>query len=63
MAELGVSVAVYPCLSSVSAFDQSVDGSGPSGNPISSTTAPLPVSGLPAAAGGAFDLSLPVRGR
>ena len=59
-AQLGVSVAVYPCLSSVSGFNQSVEAP-PSGNPISSTTAPLPVSGLPGAAGGAFTLSLPVR--
>ena len=59
VAQLGISVAVYPCLSSVSGFNQSV-AAPPSGNPISSTSAPLPVSGLPAAGGG-YTLSLPVR--
>jgi hypothetical protein len=60
-ADLGVTVAVYSCLSSVSAFDQSVSASsGPSGTPISSTPSPLPVSGLPAVGGGGFDLSMPV---
>jgi hypothetical protein len=60
-AQLGVSVAVYSCLSSVSAFDQSVSSSsGPSGTPISSTRSPLPVSGLPAITDGGFDLSMPV---
>ena len=59
-AQLGVSIDVYPCLSSVSGFDQSVTAP-PAGTPISSTRAPLPVSGLPAVAGGGFDLSLPVK--
>ena len=60
-AQIGVSVSVFTCLSSVSAFDQSVGSSGgPGGSPISATRTPLPVSGLPALAGGGFDLSLPV---
>lgn len=58
-AHLGVSVAVYPCLSSVSGFEQSV-AAVPSGSPISSTEAPLAVSSLPVAPGGGFELSLPV---
>ncbi len=59
--ELGVSVSVYACLSSISAFDQSVNSaSGPSGSPIDSTKSPLPVSGLPVVATGGFDLSMPV---
>jgi len=59
--QLGVSVAVCPCLSSVSAFDQSVSTSSvPPGTPISSTPSPLPVSGLPAVGGGGVDLSMPV---
>ena len=61
--QLGVSVAVYPCLTSVSAFDQTVtSSSGPSGSPISTTSSPLPISGLPAVAGevGGFDLPMPV---
>lgn len=57
---LGISVAVYSCLSSVSAFDQSVAASGPSGTPISSTQSPVPLNGLPELAGGEFDLSMPV---
>jgi len=55
---LGLTVAVYSCLSSVSGFDQSVT-TGPAGDPLSSTSAPIPVSGLPTVAGG-VDLSLPV---
>jgi hypothetical protein len=62
--QTGVSVSVYPCLSSVSGFDQSVMSSGgPEGTPISATRTPLAVSGLPPLAGGGFDLSLPVSGR
>jgi hypothetical protein len=60
IARLGLSVAVYPCLSSVSGFEQSV-AAVPSGNPISSTNAPLPVKDLPPAAGGGFELSLPIK--
>jgi Family of unknown function (DUF6049) len=59
MADLGISVSVYSCLSSVSGFDQSVE-SGPSGTPVSSTTSPIPIAGLPALPGGGFDLSMPV---
>ena len=58
-AGLALTVAVFPCLSSLSAFDQSVLA-GPTGTPISQTTAPLPLAGLPTAAGGAVDLTLPV---
>ena len=58
--QLGLSIAVYPCLSSVSGFDQSVMAP-PSGSPLSSTSAPLPLSALPAAAAGGFNLSLPVK--
>lgn len=56
---LGVSVSVYSCLSSLSGFDQSLR-SVLNGAPVSSTTSPLPVSGLPPLAGGGFDLSMPV---
>jgi hypothetical protein len=61
VSQLGVSVSVYSCLSSVSAFDQSVSASGPTGTPISSTHSPLAISGLPALADGGFDLSMPVQ--
>ena len=56
---LGITVAVYPCLSSLSAFDQSV-AAGPQGSPISQTPSPLPVASLPPVAGGGVDVSLPV---
>jgi hypothetical protein len=61
--QLGVSVAVFPCLTSVSAFDQTVtSSSGPSGSPISATSSPLPVSGLTPVTGeiGGFDLPMAV---
>ncbi len=58
--DLGLTVNVYPCLSSVSAFDQSLSTSAlASDTPISSTSSPLPVSGLPAVSDG-VDLSMPV---
>ncbi len=57
--DLGVTVAVFPCLSSVSAFDQSVT-SGPTGSPVSSTTTALPVHTLSPLPTGGFDLPMPV---
>ncbi len=58
--ELGLTVAVYACLSSVSAFDQSVSSaSGPAGTRISATRSPVPLSGLPVS-GGVYDLSMQV---
>lgn len=57
---LAVSVAVYPCLTSVSAFDQSLDSAGPTGTPLSETASPLPLTSLRALLGGGFDLSMPV---
>jgi hypothetical protein len=60
-AQLGVSVSVYPCLSSISAFDQSVNpAAGPAGTPIDTTRSPLALTGLPTAPSGGFDLSMPV---
>ena len=59
--QLGLSVSVYPCLSSVSAFDQSVtSAAGPSGTPLDTTRSPLAVAGLPVASNGTVDLSMPV---
>jgi hypothetical protein len=59
--QLGVSVSVYPCLSSISGFDQSVTSTvGPAGTPIDTTRSPLPVTSLPALPSGGFDLSMPV---
>ncbi len=59
VADLGVSVAVYGCLSSVSNFDQAATSSSPSGTPISRTASPLPWSRLHPDATG-VDLSLGV---
>jgi len=59
--QLGLSVSVYSCLSSVSAFDQSVtSAAGPSGTPIDATRSPLAVTGLPVDPDGSVDLSMPV---
>ena len=58
VARLGITVAVYPCLSSISGFDQST-ASGPLGTPMSSTATALPVSSL-VVPGGALDLRMPV---
>ncbi|HEY4927739.1 MAG TPA: DUF6049 family protein [Acidimicrobiales bacterium] len=58
-AQLGITVAVYPCLSSISGFDQSL-GTGSLGTPVSSTTSALPVDSLRALPTGGVDLSMPV---
>ncbi len=59
-AQLGLSVSVYPCLSSVSGFDQSLTAGGPEGSRMSETASPIDVDGLPAVPGGGVDLSMPV---
>ncbi len=60
VADLALTVAVYGCLSSVSAFDQSVSSaSGPAGTRIASTRTPLPLAQVPVA-NGVYDLSMPV---
>lgn len=60
LTQLGVSIAVYPCLTSVSDFDQSLSTSAlASETPISGTSSLLPVDGLPQT-GGVIDLALPV---
>ncbi|HWE69394.1 MAG TPA: hypothetical protein VG205_03470, partial [Acidimicrobiales bacterium] len=58
--DLGVSVTVYSCLSSVSSFDQAVTASSPSGTPIARTTTPLPWASLHPDASGGVDLPLGV---
>jgi hypothetical protein len=58
--ELGLTVSVYACLSSVSGFDQSVGSGLPSGGIISSTPSPLPLNGLPTTSDGSIELSMPV---
>ena len=59
--QLGVSVSVYPCLSSISGFDQSVNSTvGPAGTPIDATRSPMAVTALPAITSGGFDVSMPV---
>jgi len=59
VARLGITVAVYPCLSSISGFDQSTT-SASLGTPVSSTSSALPVNSLPALPGGGVQLALPV---
>lgn len=44
--DLGLSVSVYGCLTSVSSFDQAATASSPTGTPIARTTSPLPWSSL-----------------
>ena len=58
-ADLGVSVSVYACLSSVSGFDQSLTGT-PEGTPVSATTTPVAVGDLAPLPGGGFDFPMPV---
>ncbi len=57
--QLGIDVTVYSCLSSVSAFDQTLSASGPSGPKISETSTPLSLDQLQAGRSG-FVLSMPV---
>ena len=59
VSRLGIAVAVYPCLSSISGFDQSTTATS-LGTPLSSTASAIPVTSLPALPGGAVDLELPV---
>ncbi|HEX3840078.1 MAG TPA: DUF6049 family protein [Acidimicrobiales bacterium] len=44
--DLGLSVAVYGCLTSVSSFDQAATAASPTGSPIARTTSALPWSSL-----------------
>jgi hypothetical protein len=57
--QLGLSVSVYACLSSVSGFDQSVTSTTPSSGEVSSTQSPLPITPL-VTPDGYIDLSMPV---
>jgi len=59
--QLGLTVAVYPCLSSVSGFDQSLASLPSSADALSSTPSPIPWSALPAGPDGTVELSMPVR--
>ena len=56
VARLGITVAVYPCLSSISAFDQSTT-SASLGTPVSSTSSALPINSLPTLPGGVVQLA------
>ncbi len=58
-ASLGIEVAVYPCLSTLSGFDQSLTGSD-LGEPVSETPGAIPLASLPAVPGGGVDLAMPV---
>ncbi|HEX4245536.1 MAG TPA: hypothetical protein VHY77_08220, partial [Acidimicrobiales bacterium] len=59
--QLGLTIAVYPCLGTPSGFDQTVTSkSGPSGKPLTSTNNPVPWTSLAPAAGGGVDVPIPV---
>jgi hypothetical protein len=58
-ASLGVEVSVYPCLSTLSGFDQSLTASD-LGEPMSATRSAIPLTSLPALPGGGVDLAMPV---
>ena len=51
---------MFPCLSTVSGFDQSVSADGPQSSPASSTTQPIPLQSLPSLGADTVDLSMPV---
>ena len=53
VSDLGVDVAVYPCLSSRSSFDQTVDSATPDGTPEDQTTAPVAWSAIATGSSGA----------
>ena len=58
-ASLGVEVSVYPCLSTLSGFDQSLTDSD-LGEPMSATRSAIPLASLPTVSGGGYDLAMPV---
>ena len=58
--QLGLTVAVYPCLSSVSGFDQSLTSVPSSADALSATPSPIPLTGLPVSPNGVVDLSMGV---
>jgi hypothetical protein len=61
VSQLGVTIALYPCLSTPSGFDQTVNSkTGPSGKPLTATTNPVPWTSLTPAAGGGVDVPIPV---
>jgi hypothetical protein len=61
VSQLGVTIALYPCLGTPSGFDQSVTSrTGPSGKPLAATTGPVPWTSLAPAIGGGVDVPIPV---
>ena len=59
--QLGLDIAVYPCLGSVSGFDQTVSSkSGPTGRPRSPRPPRWPWPSLAPAVGGGVDVPIPV---
>ncbi len=61
VSQLGVTIAVYPCLGTPSGFDQTVTSkTGPTGKPLTSTTSPVPWTSLTPAIGGGMDVPIPV---
>ena len=59
--QLGITIALYPCLGTPSGFDQTVTSkSGPSEKPLTTTTNPIPWTSLTPAPGGGVDVPIPV---
>jgi len=61
VSQLGVTLALYPCLGTPSGFDQTVTSkTGPSEKPLTTTTSPVPWTSLAPAVGGGMDVPIPV---
>jgi hypothetical protein len=61
VSQLGLTIALYPCLGTPTGFDQTVTSkNGPSGKPLTETTSPVGWTSLAPAFGGGVDVPIPV---
>jgi hypothetical protein len=61
VSQLGLTIALYPCLGTPTGFDQTVTSkNGPSGRPLTETTSPVGWTSLAPALGGGVDVPIPV---
>ena len=61
VSQLGLTIALYPCLGTPTGFDQTVTSkNGPSGRPLTETTSPVGWTSLAPAFGGGVDVPIPV---